>query len=368
MEKIGCLIYHYGERYRDIARCAVDSFKKYHPDIEMYEVNDSNIHKYESRRAFPKIGAGVRKYVLANEVYRREKLDKIIVLGADTITCARLDEFIDGKGYDMYGTLDYYDNPAFPLRSPDGTIHIINCPVKYTNAGEEQTIIDQQMVVSADGEAVSDIMYLNADVVCFASMELLDLIPRIYFNYKDACFDTRTLIKQHRSYCIEASKDAVRKELVEQKIIPQSFMQMAFDEPEKSKIEETLNKEISSFHYLGEQGVINIINACSAEFGPLKYKINAIEFPYAESKFVYNVRAKETLGYSTKHLHKYYVQDNKLYTGDGKHLKVWHYGAGLGTMDESAFNNTIEEYNSCFSPSVKKFLNEECGCGDFFNE
>jgi lipopolysaccharide biosynthesis glycosyltransferase len=368
-EKIACLVYYYGEKYKALGRCAVDSFKKYHPDIEIYEVNDSNIEDYECYKSFPTFGAGMRKYLLAQEIYNSKNLDKIIVLGADTITCGRLNEFIDPKGYDVYTTLDYYDMPFMPARlGDDDKITTVQPPISFAHSVDAAAVVDNN-VIYWEEKLVKDMVYLNADVICFASDTFLNATVNMYYRYMMACFDTENLVKQFRFYCIEGDKEKTREQLVKQGIIPQSFLQMAIDEPEKAKMETTLNDHIKAFHYLGEQGVINILNSLSyGDDSYLPFKMKAIEFPYQESQFVYNVRAKGTIGYSTKNLKHFYVKSNKLFNADHKQVKVWHYGAGLGDKNAEEFQALLEPYNTRFSPEVRKFLNEDCACGDFFNE
>ena len=67
---------------------------------------------------------GITKFKIAEELIRREKFDKIIVLGADTITCARLEHLLRDYGcfncghtdVDVITTPDY--NPRFSA-NPD---------------------------------------------------------------------------------------------------------------------------------------------------------------------------------------------------------------------------------------------------------
>jgi hypothetical protein len=55
--KIGCFISQFtleggslvvgdATKYDGLAKCAVDSFKKFHPEIELHYVNDTNFMKY----------------------------------------------------------------------------------------------------------------------------------------------------------------------------------------------------------------------------------------------------------------------------------------------------------------------------------
>lgn len=132
-KKIGCLIYYYGRRYQRLGACAVNSFAAHHPDIQLYHVGDHNRHLYQAAKYFEKVNGGVYKYLLAAEIMKREKLDKIIVLGGDTITCGRLDEFIDNDE-DILVTLDYpYQLQTRRIFSPDSETHLNADVVCFNN-------------------------------------------------------------------------------------------------------------------------------------------------------------------------------------------------------------------------------------------
>jgi hypothetical protein len=153
VKKIGCMIYYYGERYKKIGKCAVDSFMKHHPDIEMYHIGDHNRHLYQANRFYETINGGTLKYMFAAEVMKKNKLDKIIILGGDTITCARLDEFVDNDE-DVLVTLDY--------------------PYQF------QATVGPRLIASPDNET-----HLNADVVCFNNYNALKRSIRLSLLHKE---------------------------------------------------------------------------------------------------------------------------------------------------------------------------------------
>ena len=143
MKKIACVIYFFGKRYEKIGACATNSFKRYHPDVDLFHVNENNGDDYTATKSLHEIGHGAYKYLLAAEIMLRHKYDKIIVLGADTITCSRLDEFIEGKE-DILATLDYPYRLEIPIGNP----------------------------ISPDSET-----HVNADVICFNKVEpILDIV------------------------------------------------------------------------------------------------------------------------------------------------------------------------------------------------
>jgi hypothetical protein len=151
MKKIACVIYYFGDKYKGIGSCATNSFKKFHPDVDLYHVNDENGHEYNATKHLKEIGYGAYKYLLAAEIMLKNKYDKVIILGADTITCSRLDEFIDNDE-DILATLDY----PYRLQIP-GIGHI-----------------------TPDSET-----HLNADVVCFNNVEPILEIVKIANKFRN---------------------------------------------------------------------------------------------------------------------------------------------------------------------------------------
>jgi hypothetical protein len=112
-------------RYNELAQCSLNSFKKFHPDIELHYVNDFNLSEYHEKyfKSFELVDhIGIVRYMLAYDMMLQEKYDKIIVLGCDTITCARMDEFIDNNedvlatlNYPCQESTDYWTTPYFEI-------------------------------------------------------------------------------------------------------------------------------------------------------------------------------------------------------------------------------------------------------------
>ena len=143
--KIGCLIYARGALHERLAFCASRSFKKWHPAIPVIAVKSNeviaDIEVTESSQEMS-MPVGIRKYAVGYRVMKELNLDKLIILGADTITCSRLDEFLDDNEHDILTTLDY----PYSLVTPN-----------------------------YDGRETGN-PHVNADVVCFNNAEALKLI------------------------------------------------------------------------------------------------------------------------------------------------------------------------------------------------
>lgn len=150
--KIGCLIYSDHKKYKDLHENAVNSFAAFHPDIEMYSFNyasDSDFIKFAKKTMKKNIPAGPFKYGLGYLLFENKKLDKLIILGADTITCSRLDEFLDDNTNDILTTLDY--------------------PYELVSEGA--------LLASAKN-------HINADVVCFNNKKALNFVIDTWNNNK----------------------------------------------------------------------------------------------------------------------------------------------------------------------------------------
>ena len=290
-KRIACLILATGKNYQKLGKVAADSFSKWHPDVDLYFINDENEKEFFSYKNKNSFSVGIYKYVLAAEIMKLKKYNKIIILGSDTITCSRLDEFLDNDEDDFLATLDYpyqFVSRHPPVCSPDSETH------------------------------------LNADVICFNNIRpIYDIIKASHF---------------HKTYY--------------------------------------------------EQGGLNEI----AWSGRYKYNFSIVDGPYKTSKIVYNVRSKGnmclpleyqdhslTTGVLPKYpphekpwgepLNKFYVEGEKLFTGDGKQIKVWHYCDGLGANGTTTFEKIVNNYIfKWFSENTKKFFKDYCNAGDFFEK
>jgi len=142
--KIACVIYSNSEKYFELHQCATQSFRTFHPDIPLFSIDKNTPLPEGLDEGFHQLPAGVQKYVISLHVARQQGLDKLIILGADTITCSRLVEFIEGTE-DILATLDY--------------------PYQFS--------------ITANGKLIQspdDQTHVNADVVCFNNLEALAAI------------------------------------------------------------------------------------------------------------------------------------------------------------------------------------------------
>lgn len=104
---------------------------------------------------FKQIPPGYKKFLFAYLTAKQQNIEKIIILGADTITCSRLDEFLDDNSVDILTTLDY------PYQ-----ISIAAAPLAQMQSGKINVIFNSILTLS-------DQDHVNADVVCFNNIEAL---------------------------------------------------------------------------------------------------------------------------------------------------------------------------------------------------
>ena len=314
MKRIGCLIYFYGKRFDEIGACAVSSFKKHNPEVNLHVVGDDNMHLYSATQYLEKItettdenkhtptsvNSGAYKFMLALEVMKKNNYDKMIVMGGDTITCARLDEFLDDDDHDILATLDY------PYMPRDAGRFL--CP--------------------------NDESHLNADVICF--------------NNPKAMAD---IVRESR-YCPTYAEQGGLNLVVWSGKYKYSYK--VVDGPyEDSYRPDGWPMPASPVLYnVRSKGNISL---------PLEYQDHAqygypAKFPPHEKPW-------------GPHLNRFYVKDEKLYNKDHKQIKVWHYCEGFGTAPEDVFKKIVNNYiHNWFNDETKKFFKEQCDCGDFFEK
>jgi hypothetical protein len=278
-------------RYNELAQCSLNSFRKFHPDVELHYVNDSNLPEYYEKyfKSFDLVDhIGIVRYMLAYDMMLQNNYDKMIVLGCDTITCDRMDEFINNNedvlatlNYPCQESTEYWTTPYFEI-SP----------------------------------GVYDHGNINADVVCFNNPEALKKV-------------------------IELS--------------------------------------LEHYTYFAEQGALNEL-----AWVDKSYSVKIVDFPYPTSPVVYNARSKGVFGTNmivngvlAKHGHldgqpsplkHFYVNNNKLYTGDHKQIKCFHFVEGLGGRSDEEFKAIMDDFKyKWFNEDTIKYFKEECGCPEFFS-
>lgn len=140
-----CVIFacnDYELKYPEMVQRSVKSFKKFHPDIEVKLVNE---------RVDTEFWVWRTEYV--RDLFIKEGYTKVIMLGSDTITCSRLDEFLNDNTTSFLATSDY-------MCIPENFVQ---------KCGYVQSVSRCKM----EGK------YINSDVSCFNNTKILDEIIKI---------------------------------------------------------------------------------------------------------------------------------------------------------------------------------------------
>ena len=130
------------DRYNDLLDVSVNSFHYFHKN-ENYELIVCNQQKLSILNINQEQPFGIVKFECAYKLAKLFDADKVIILGADTIICSRLDEFFDDSQTDILATLDY------PYK----------IPFDFVNSTDEN--------------------HINADVICFNNLDSLQKIIQL---------------------------------------------------------------------------------------------------------------------------------------------------------------------------------------------
>jgi hypothetical protein len=128
--------------------------------VEVFLVTNDNIEHYVEM-----VGGmdfydqlGVTRYLLAQKLMEKLGIKKMMILGVDTITCARLDEFLDDNT-DILATLNY--------------------PCQESTAYWKTPIIE----FMSDHGKILEHMNLNADVICFNNANALKRVVELSIEH-----------------------------------------------------------------------------------------------------------------------------------------------------------------------------------------
>ena len=467
--KIGCLIYAYGSGYERLAQCARDSFAKFHPDVKTIVVTDKTIDEYDVSKDFDDTYFGyhgIYRYAIALEIMKKNDYDKMIILGADTVTCARLTEFIDENDIDILATsdADYQTSFFYKPENSDFT-DILHGPMKVDfdkDAGMDYEYVRifngaaagfhnlQRENLFAPMSAIRKVSYenINADVVCFNGPTGLDRVIKESLNYCKTTLDywrsvvmswnpeeLADLTGELRMYAgnwsgflrrilFDDSTDAPghKFDLMGPPIDSRPPRRRPFDRREKLESSDQQGAVAlpDPKNFYGEQAGLNIVNilsqtpdtsrTCFADDTNISdYLSEDMIIPDIKIKIIdgetssYHYNIGSRLSEIAKEIHRFYinnraqleehkiltnpaletiaavykdyfintkrfsVKDEKLFTSDGKQIKLWHYCHGF------RHNKDIEEIiNSYifygFNNETKEFFKQHCGCGSFFEK
>jgi hypothetical protein len=305
-KKVGCLILNISNsELKNFTKDdfftpnAVNSFTKWHPDVDMLLINNDNFQDYLNELNITEYydNVGIVRIHIIKELMKQKHYDKFIMLGADTFTCSRLDEFLDNDEVDMICS----SGPPYLF-------------LKTEHWGPKT------IEFFYNNQTYRDVDFINADVVCINNYMTAELLynKSIEFWTEHAEQGGMNYLNQHQDNL------GVKVEIVD-------------------------------FPYLKTDVLYNVRSKGIACGGNQMYQGKLYNGSYKDpnSSVVGNIYPTST----------YYVKDNKLYTNDHKQIKVFHYAEALGVKTKEEYNETLNEIRTTwFNPETLLFLTNQCNC------
>ena len=367
---VACVIAYTDFRFYPMATLARDSFVHHHPGVDVFLVGpdqlpffQKSLIKYVSGESW---GIGPIKYHLAQQVSSMG-YSKVICLGADTATFARLDEFIDDDSAHVITSLDCNDYLYEPLQEARKIEHCELLDGKPGNPILEYHQINS-MAMTPDSNIES--MQLNADVICFNddvnSYSVVDDMPvratDVLNPQKNFCSMFVTifgvLAKLYPYTALGYREQGLLNLLLLQGPEAENFRENFLSFNQLKSVEPDFSTEELQVIY---QKWIK---------GDWRYTV--VDAPYETSEVSYNIRSiyenDESLSREeiTNRVSSFYVKDQKIYNRDGKQIKILHFRDSITQLSLSALGDHINSWRDSFSKEVVDLL-RSAGCKNFFD-
>jgi hypothetical protein len=304
--KVGCFIFKISiDEFQNFSnddffvKNAINSFKKFHPNVDLIYVNDDNFQSILQELNISEYydNIGILRIQIIKELMKKRHYNKIIMLGADTITCGFLDEFLNNNTPDMICSSG---PPSLYIKTEYWKPKIVEFEIA--------------------GSIYKDVDLINADVVCFNNVEIVELL-----------FE-----KSLEVWTDHAEQGGMNYLYQNQK-------------------EFGVNISIIDFPYVKTNVLYNVRSKGLASGGNQMYNGNLYNGNYKDknSKIIANQ-------YPTA---IYYVKDGKLFTTDHKQIKVFHYAEGLAVKSKIEYDECMNEIKKMwFNKETIDFLTKECDC------
>ena len=294
--KTVCVVFYTDSRYDGLVSNVRNSFNKFHSEeCDYIQIDYTNQDEWNAKLRTYQYAPEtfLMQYIYGYEVARIYGYEKVIILGSDTIVCSRLDEFLDDNETPVLATLNYPNQ--------DKT---------------EYWVTPFVTIQSPDGQLYHDSQNINADVVCFNSLDALAKVIDLS-------------IEHYTHFSIQGG-------LNELAFSDKSFEVKIVDSPYPS------SKVVYNCRSKGVYGTDMIVKGKLAKHGP---QYDGLSSP----------------------MHYWYVKDNKLYTHDHKQIKCFHFVEGLGGRPDEKFYELLDDFKeNWFNNETKKFFIERCDCSSFF--
>jgi hypothetical protein len=306
MKKIGCFFLHISNEQETnfigddfFANNAINSFKKFHPNVDILYVTDDNFQDYLKELNITEYydNVGVVRVHIIKELMKQKHYDKIIMLGIDTFTCDELSEFLNNDDDDI--------------------ICSSNAPYTFMKTEYWAPLIE---TFEHDGRMYQDVSLINSDVTCFNSLKGAEIAYDISIKYWSNQAEQGGL-----NYCYINQKEL------------------------------DLKVSIVDFPYIKADALYNVRSKGKAFGGYQMYrgKLYSGHYKDPNSIIIGDVYPTST----------YYIKNNKLYTDDHKQIKVFHYAEGLGVKTKEEYNEILNEIKTIwFNKETIEFLTSQCNC------
>lgn len=404
--KVACVVYYYGEKYSFLGKNAINSFSSFHPDVDLYTVNDVTISQYlyDKAKSYPD---AIKTWIVCHFLMKNMGYEKVIKIGGDTITCDRLDAFLDDmknppeERAPVLATLDFWGYQPYIYVSNDNPKDFV----------DQRDFISQDNLKMVPSKVVAYLQNIDKGetVLQKSDFTVKDNKVSIYEGYpwdeSQHIQRTQEEIVQIRGMLDKYFDEDRYEELYKNKKMPVDSMNLNSDIICFNDIE-TLSEIIRVFrvYYNIHDTDMSYVNCyrkfsimCNdlstdrkqrihsiltgqTNYGTQEQKENFLEqewrtintfhfyydqgalniynFLYGDDKIkivditnetneCYNVRGYGTANQKTKTkgLKDFYIKDNKLYNQHDRQIKILHYCDSIGAN---------EDLNS--AEKVKKFL------------
>lgn len=278
---------------------AINSFKKWHPDIDIIHVTNDVLDQYlkDLDITEPHKHVGLIRVQIIHGLLKLGHYDKIIMLGLDTFTCSYLDDLIENNTDDLICS----SGPPYSFMGTEyWTPKVINFNTGFFNG--------------------ADIDFINADVACFNTTKGAKLLID-----KTIEFFTHQSEQGGMNYIYQNQNDL------------------------------DIKVSIIDFPYLITRSLYNVRSKGLAVGGNQQYrgKLYSGHYKDPQSHIVSSV-------YPTS---EYYIRHNQLFTKDNKQIKVFHYAEDLGNKNDEEYSELVEDIKTnWFNPKTKDFLINQCNC------
>jgi len=418
--KVACVLYSYGQKYEFLRNNAASSFSNFHPDVDLYVLDDVSIQDY-MHDEIDDCPHEIRPYIACLFLMQQMGYEKTIKIGGDTITCGRLDLFMDDlekpkvERAKILATLDYYNYQCYPYVKKEEGADLFSCdnliavPTKIigyedklekTNMGKillphirnesnargqidiyyamQKRLISPSDVTSLCDENFLDDIYqeryknndlvveslnLNADIICFNSEIDLFKIIIIFDIYRELYNSDDAIANYYKKFKALASDVSDDRKLDIVQLIEENHGgSRTIPARHAKEIYEYLDP-VKKYHYLGEQGALNIYNFLYGEG-----RVMIVDHT-RQSNTCYNVRSFGTMNQQqkTKYLKDFYVKNGKFYNHANREIKIFHYCDGIGGKIDLDSSEKVkkfldEKFHSLFPEDVISFFKKDCKC------